>query len=127
MAKESTLVVDSYEASADLSASQFKLVELDSNGRVAITNASTDQSIGVLQNKPNALGVASEVGLLNGSARLKVVAGAAVAIGAVLMADTSGRAVTGTTTNRRVGIALTAAGAAGELLEMNGTGAGIVL
>ena len=49
------------EAAADLSAHQYKFVKLDSNGRAAAIAADTDIPCGVLQNKPNALGVAAEI------------------------------------------------------------------
>jgi hypothetical protein len=44
------------EAAADLSAHQFKFVKLDANGRIAAIAAVTDKPIGILQDKPAALG-----------------------------------------------------------------------
>jgi hypothetical protein len=58
---EVPLFTVSREAAADLSTHQYKFVKLDSNGRVAAMGAATDVPFGVLQNKPNALGVAAEV------------------------------------------------------------------
>jgi len=46
-----------------------------------------------------------------------VEAGAAVSLGATLKSDSSGRAITWVTSGARVGIALSAAGAAGDMIE----------
>jgi len=62
MAFKEALVSITREASGDLSAHQFKLMQLDANGRVALANA-TSEIIGILQNKPSALGRAAEVGV----------------------------------------------------------------
>lgn len=49
----------------------------------------------------------------------KVTAGAAVALNAEVMSDTSGRAITAATTGNRVcGVALQAAGAAGDIIDV---------
>ncbi len=62
MAFKEALVSISREASGDLSAHQFKLMQLDANGRVALADA-TSEIIGILQNKPSALGRLAEVGV----------------------------------------------------------------
>lgn len=46
-----------------------------------------------------------------------VEAGAAITLGATLKSDSSGRAITWSTSGARVGIALSAAGAAGDMIE----------
>ena len=45
-------IVATFEAGADLSGDQFKIVKLDANGNVIRCAATTDLAIGVLQNKP---------------------------------------------------------------------------
>lgn len=47
-----------------------------------------------------------------------VEAGAAVSAGATLKSDSSGRAITWVTSGAKVGLALSAAGAAGDLIEV---------
>ena len=47
-----------------------------------------------------------------------VEAGAAITLGATLKSDSTGRAITWATSGARVGIALSAAGAAGDMIEM---------
>lgn len=49
----------------------------------------------------------------------EVVAGAAVAAGANVMSDTSGRGITATSGNWRCGVARTAASNAGEIIEID--------
>jgi hypothetical protein len=71
--------------------------------------------IGVQYNKPSAIDMATEVAVGGGP---KCMAGAAVAIGAQLMSDASGRAITATSTNRAFGIALAAAAGAGEIIPI---------
>ncbi len=116
MAHNEQLQSLSYEASADLSANQFRLVSLDANGRVQQAGANA-QCVGVQQNKASALGNATEVGF---SGRAKIVAGAAVAIDDQVESDATGRAITATGVGDHEvqGRALTAASAAGELVEV---------
>lgn len=80
----------SFQASADLSAHQYKFVKLDANGQIAVCSAVTDIPIGILQDKPAAQGRAGCV-MLNG--RSKIVAGANLAKADRVGTDTSGRAV----------------------------------
>lgn len=116
MARHESVVSLSVPASADLSTHQFKFVELDGNGRLAVANASTDLPIGVLGNKPAALDAAGEVQI---SGRVKVIAGATVAAGARVMSNGSGLAITAATTGNIVkGLALTG-GAVNELIEVD--------
>lgn len=105
------------EASADLSASQFRFVSVDSSGQLAVTGAGA-LTLGVLQDKPAAAGRASEVGLLNGSGRLKVTAGGTVAAGDKVMSDATGRAIVATLANHVNGMALKAA-VVGDLIEIS--------
>jgi hypothetical protein len=61
MAYEIPGLVITLPAAGDLSAGQYKFVELNSSGQVAICDAVTDIPVGVLQNKPAAAGAAAEV------------------------------------------------------------------
>jgi hypothetical protein len=72
-------VIPGLVASADLSADQFKIVKLDSNGKVALCTTLGGDHDGVLQNKPAAADRAASVGHLGVS---KVLLGATVNAGA---------------------------------------------
>lgn len=80
----------SKEAGADLSAKQYHFVKLDANGRIIAIAAITDRPIGILQNKPTALGQAAEI-MCDGVSRL--VGGANVAKSDMLGTSATGRAV----------------------------------
>lgn len=86
MAFKESLLSITREASADLSAHQFKLMQLDANGRVALAGA-TSEIIGILQNKPSALGRAAEIGV-SGVSKCQV--RSTVAPGALVTADANG-------------------------------------
>lgn len=105
-------------AAADYSAAieQYKIVRATSATQVTTTTAATQIPLGILQNRP-ASGQAAEVRVNSGSTS-KVVCGAAVAAGVEVMSDGSGRAITATTTNEVVGIALSATSNANELLDV---------
>lgn len=98
------------KAAADLSAKQYFLVKasVTNAGEVALVAATTDEVLGVLQNKP----VAGEEAEIVAIGQTKVSADAAVALGAVLQATANGQ-VDDTGTGQRVGLALEAATAAG--------------
>ena len=102
------------EAGSDLSATQYRFVKIASDGQ--IDQATLDaEAEGVLQNDPTTAGQAASV-CINGIT--KVVAGAAVTRGGKVVSDASGRAIDiGANTNSR-GIALDAAGAAGEIIRV---------
>ncbi len=103
------------EASADLSTHQFKFVTLDSSAEAAVAGAGAHVS-GVLQNKPAAQGRPATIwgpGTVS-----KVVAGAAVALGADVTPDATGRGVTSTSGDYIAGKALTLAANAGELISV---------
>jgi hypothetical protein len=105
-------------AAADYSAAteQYKIVRASSATQVTTTTAATQIPLGILQNRP-ASGQAAQV-RVNSGATSKCVAGAAVTAGAEVMSDGSGRAITATTTNEVVGIALTSAANANELIDV---------
>lgn len=110
-------VVREFEAGANLSTKQFRFMEWDGSN-VDPTNAITDISVGVLQNKPDAAGKHAEVLMLGGT---KLVAGAAISAGAILGTDDEGRAVpivAGTDTTQYVfGVAMSAATGAGIIIS----------
>jgi hypothetical protein len=112
MAYEQTLHTISAPASADLSASQFCFVAVNSSGQLALPSAGGDAE-GILQDKPNAAGVAGEVGIL-GVSKLVVGTGGVTA-GDLLATDVNGKAVTATTGNKILGRALVT-GAAGVII-----------
>lgn len=117
MALQERLNPLSVNANADLSASQFCFVAVNSSGLLILPATAGDDAIGVLQNKPAAQGRAGEVALLNGSGRVKVVAGATLAPGAKVQSDTSGHAIAAATGDHVLGTVLVG-GDSGELIEI---------
>lgn len=102
-------------ASADLSAKQWLFVKVSGAGTVTVCAASTDVPVGVLQNKPTS-GQEAEIDM---DGITKVVAGAAVSAGAEVMSDANGKAITAATAGNRIaGVALSAAGGAGEIIAI---------
>ena len=109
MAFEETLVNINREASADLSASQYRFVTVDANGQVAAAGADAALAIGVLQNKPDAAGRAATVAI-SGVSKVAVGTGGVTA-GAEVTTDASGNVVAATAGQNVVGIALETASA----------------
>lgn len=108
-------ITHTFKAAGDLSAKQYHLVELTAAQTVSACDAITDVAIGVLQNDPNAAGQPAEVAIL-GTA--KVVAGAAIAAGARVAPTAAGKAQTAVATQYPCGIALDAAAADGDVIEI---------
>jgi|JI10StandDraft_1071094.scaffolds.fasta_scaffold00467_86 hypothetical protein len=79
----------SFDAGADLSALQYHFVKLNSSGQVVAIAATTDQAIGILQNKPGA-GESATVWMAGIS---KYKTSAAIAAGAVVGVSANGRGV----------------------------------
>jgi len=100
-------------AGADLSASQFLIVQPNSSGAAVLSAASDLTQIGVLQNKP-ASGRAATIQV---GGVTKVIAGATVAAGARVTSDAAGKAIAATTGKQVIGVALTG-GAANEVIEV---------
>ncbi len=116
MAKQNQVQSRTYEAGADLSGDQFRIMTLSSGQVVRLTSSSGD-AVGVLQNNPDAQGDAAEVAY---AGQVKIIAGAAVAQDALVMSDTVGRAITSTGSGTKIlGKARKAVAAAGELLEVD--------
>ena len=110
---EESLSCVTLEAGQDLSASQFCLVSIAGDGQVDPTGAGA-LSDGVLQNDPNAAGVAATVAIAGVS---RIVCGGVVSRGALIASDAAGRAVAATTGAEIAGRAL-AAGTVGALIPV---------
>jgi len=96
-------------ASGDLSTNQYRLVGVDSAGRVVTIGNSSTPFLGVLMNKPSAVDQAAEIAA-NGSI-VKVEAGATIAEGDLITAVAGGRgSPTTTDAHFTVGYALTPGG-----------------
>lgn len=102
------------EAAADLSASQHLFVAINSSSQAAVAGAGVAVD-GVLQNNPDAQGKAASI-MRDGISKVR--AGAAVAAGALVASNASGQAVTAATGNVVAGKALSAAGAANEVISV---------
>lgn len=101
-------------AGADLRTHQFKFVKLNASGQVILCSVAGEKTIGVLQNKPNTGEVADIMPL----GQSKLHCGAAVAAGAQIMTDASGRAITAATTGSTIqGWAFEAGAAAAEIVS----------
>lgn len=99
-------------AAADLSTSQFLCVKETSNG-INLCTVAGEEVYGVLQNKP-AAGQAANV-MQDGVSKCK--AGAAVAKGALIMTNASGKVITAATAGSSIiGQAKEAAGADGDII-----------
>lgn len=112
-------------AGADLSAtSNLDLwVEQTAANSATIANAATDILLGVLKsNGASGFGVAVAIDGI-----VKIKAGAAVAVNALVTTDSSGRAVTAVSTNRYRGIAQTACSNANEYIEVLLVGANSII
>ena len=102
-------------AGEDLSAKRYYIVQQDASGNIEVGEGATDLLVGVLQNKPES----GKAALYRFLGTTKVVASAAIAIGALVTTTNAGKAVT-TTTDKDVviGRALEAAGADGDIIEI---------
>lgn len=105
----------SLKAAADLSTKQHYFVELTAAKTVNVCNAVTDLALGVLCNKPSALNQAAQVAY---AGTTKVVAAAAIAMNAKVAPAADGRAQTAVATQFPRAVALEAAGAAGDIIEV---------
>lgn len=106
----------SFPANADLSASQFCFVTLNSSGNLVLPAAGGD-CIGVLQDKPDAAGHYGQVGMLESSGKLKVVSAAIMNAGVKVQADASGHAIAALTGDHVLGTTAKAC-AVGDLVEI---------
>lgn len=106
MATEQPGICISRVAGADLSSSQYYIVDLNSSN-LAVLCGDGASAIGVLQNNP-ALGEEAKI-MISGLS--KVVAGAAIDEGALLASDASGKAITAIAADFAIGMCTQAAGA----------------
>lgn len=104
------------EASGDLTSSFFKFVKMSGAGAAAVTSAD-DIALGVLQNKPNAAGIAGTV-MVDGIT--KVLASKAITAGVAVYLAADGRVTdaASATPNHAVGIAWTAASGADKVMSV---------
>lgn len=97
MAKEKGLQLVSFPANANLSARQFRCVNLSTDGQLAAAGAGATYVLGVLQNKPAAAGRAGSVAV-GGVTKVEVSrAAAAVTAGAALVTAANGVAIIAST------------------------------
>lgn len=109
MAVEFPVLDMTFTAAADLSASQYCLIYVDSAGKAALPTAAGQQCIGVLQNKPTS-GLAATVRVYGVS---KVVAGGVIAPGdRIATLITTGKAKTAVKLVQATGAASYAVGIA---------------
>lgn len=114
MGTQQTVRLISVVASGALAAR--RMVDFDSSGDVAYPSAGS-VAAGVLQEAADAADKVISAALPDG-AIVKVEAGAAVALGADVMSNATGQAITATATNTIMGKALQAAGALGDIIEV---------
>ena len=108
--------VPGLKPAVDLSAAanQYRGVEITAANTVNVNGTQGEKCDGVLQNKPTTA-QAAEVCVLG---LTKAKAGAAIAAGAQVMVDADGDFITRTATNYSVGVAVTAAGADGDIFSL---------
>ena len=96
---------------------QYRFVKVTGASIVGLCTANTDNSIGVMQSKPQVTGQAATVAIRGVSF---VLSGAAIAAGAKITTDSTGRAITvpGSGSPVTYGVAITATAAAGELVSV---------
>lgn len=103
------------KAAGDLSAKQYLFVELSAAQTVDACNATTDKSLGVLQNDPGAAGLPAVVAY---AGTTKVIAGGAISAGANVAPTSAGKAQTAVATQYARGVALEAASSDGDIIEI---------
>lgn len=110
MAYEEQLQSYSAPVHADYSASQFLCGFINSSGRFQVATAGVAVD-GILQDKPNAQGIAGCIGFSGVS---KARAGGVVPAGSLLATDSTGRVVVASTGDNIIAKAMEAAGAANQ-------------
>lgn len=119
MAVQIPVSLVSFKAASDLSAKQYFLVEVTAADTVGVLNATTDNPIGVLQNKPDAAGKEALVALLSSGGILKAVSDGsttAIAAGDALEFNASGKLIK-FATGTKIGVALEASTADGVVIS----------
>lgn len=107
-------------ASGDLSSEQFRIVQLNADGRVVVALDGATPNIGVLLNKPSAIDQAAEIAIQGSIVKLE--AGVAINENDAIIAVAGGRGSASTTDDDNiVGYAITPTSGSGELFEVNVT------
>jgi hypothetical protein len=114
MAYEERLTNISVPASGDLTASQYRFMQINSSGKLALSGTA-GRPDGVLQDDPDADGVPGALAIAGVS---KVVAGAALAAGLDVTSDSTGRAVAAATGDEVAGTTMGAATGAGSIIPV---------
>jgi len=114
MSYNESLVDISVPSHADYTADQYTFMKINSAGRAEQAGVA-DKADGVLQNKPNLQDRPANIAI---SGVTKMVAGAAVALGANVSPDANGEAITSVTGATVAGRALEAAGAQGDIIAV---------
>lgn len=98
----------------------YRFVKITGAKTAGLCTASTDYVIGVLQNKPQYVGAAAQVGFLGVSFVITGagVAASNIAAGNKVMSDATGAAVNQTSTNVIAGVALASSSTPGELIPV---------
>ena len=117
MAQEIVGHTETFISAADLSANNNRWVKLSAENTVAQATADTDAIVGVQHDIPYAAVGAQVAVVLSGTP--KIMAGAAFSAGAFLTTDGSGRAITAVSTKRFHGVAIQAAAAAGDIVQID--------
>jgi len=121
--------VVSFKSAGDLSSCQFYPVKLTAENTVGTCSDTTDEQIGILQNKPAAAGVPADVMLLAGCVS-KVVTGGTCAAATRVTQGTDGRvvaALTADAVNSRYNLitleasTTTAASGGGDIISVLGS------
>lgn len=110
---------DSLLTGADLSTSQYLIGKFDSNGNVVTASATTDKFLGIID-IVTATGSLAPVTLrlLNSGGSFGVQAGGTVSRGDLLTTNSSGQAVTASSGNFIIGMAMEASTAADQIIEV---------
>lgn len=107
---------------------KFRAVEIAAGETVTQANAGTDAIIGICQEEITAGDATSgRIAAVQMNGISRCIAGASFAIGATVMTDGTGRVITATATNRQIGIAMQAAAAAGDHVDVQLTISGTVI
>lgn len=105
----------SYEAAGDLSTKQFHAMKMDANGRITVFTALGNVPVGILQDKPAALGRAGCV-MIDGVS--KMVAGVAIDEGELVAGAADGRAKVAAANDYVMGVCVKACSAAGGIISV---------
>lgn len=99
-------------AAADLSGNRYYTGQINSSGQVALGGAAAAQ--GVIMNAP----ASGEAVLLQVAGLAKVVAAAAITAGDIVASNAAGKVAAATTGQRALGIAVEAAAADGDVIQI---------